>query len=164
MWTRAQKVAYPPLVPFSWERRELSLEILSRPITFLSDYRVQTSPVSHMMCCTKKMGICNSCVGLRAIDLTLRAPYLRPAPSSSWALCISWSCIGAPPPKEGGWLFHPSGDVKGGLWSATTSPAAWMNTVIVWLKCEWLACVCVGCRITSKVMSLQYSCIPLLCI
>lgn len=84
------------------------------------------------------MDIVRPCVGLHAIDLTLHAPYQSPPSmgSSSWA-SASAGAIGRG-------LFTPNGDVKGALWSAPPASKAWMNAVTVWLKCEWLACVCMG--------------------
>lgn len=68
-----------------------------------------------MMRCTKKMGICNSCVGLRAIDLTLHAPYLSTSPDQKLVIGwrIIWNCKSAPARYEGG--FNPSRVMKGGL-------------------------------------------------
>lgn len=88
---------------------------------------------------TEKMDICSSCVGPRAIDSTRHAPYQSPPPSEELFTgpCISWSY------RCRGYL------IPVGMWKELSDrrhqrPKAWMNTIIVWLECEWLACACVS--------------------
>lgn len=112
------------------------LEILSRQSDLIMEFKRALCPKWCLD--TKKIGICNSGVGLLNATCNLS---LRPASmgSSSWA---SAGVIGArPPPKEGGPLSKSCGDMKGRLWPGPPvlqpewTPSLWDSSLNGWPVC-----------------------------